>query len=223
MRERASLHCTCSSPRAWKVKNSLLLASLLQRPPAISAATLAGAAVLVHPNDALLRLKQFVEAESGISQPSTTSRGAAAAAAASTIAAPSSAAGSSTAMARAATQSRSSTTATSATAASSSTHAASAHQQGCFQGQVVVSRRAADKEREYWERLTQAVGDKVVRVWGKLEQQLGGYHKLLVQRGEGLSSIAKLQQENEELRGLLNQYLGSKINSELHVPPMALV
>jgi dynein regulatory complex protein 1 len=87
----------------------------------------------------------------------------------------------------------------------------------------VVSRRAADREREYWERLTKVVGDKVVRVWGMLEKQLGSYYKLLVQRGEGLSAISKLQQENEELRNLLNQYLGSKISSELQIPPMAVL
>jgi dynein regulatory complex protein 1 len=86
-----------------------------------------------------------------------------------------------------------------------------------------VSRRAADREREYWERLTKAVGDKVMRVWQKLEQQLGSYHKLLVQRGEGLGAISKLQQENEELRSVLNQYLGSKINTELQIPPMAVL
>jgi dynein regulatory complex protein 1 len=93
---------------------------------------------------------------------------------------------------------------------------------GCFQGQV-VSRRAADREREYWERLKRVVGDKVVRVWGKLEKQLGSYYKLLVQWGEGLSAISKLQQENEELRNLLNQYLASKINGELQIPPMAVL
>jgi hypothetical protein len=159
--------------------------------------------VLVHPNDALLRLKQFVEAESGFSQPGTlsTTRGAAAAA----------------------TAPGKSIHATAGSPSSSPTAgSASAGMQGCFQGQV-VSRRAADREREYWERLTKAVGDRATRVWGKLEQQLGSYHKLLVQRGEGLSSIGKLQQENEELRGLLNQYLGSKINSELQIPPMAML
>lgn len=151
-------------------------------------------------------MKLFVEAEAGVSQPgafgSTRTAGTSVAAGA---------AGRS--MARVATASSSSPNAAATAAVAGA---------GCFQGHV-VSRRAADREREYWERLTKAVGDKVTRVWGKLGQQLGSYYKLLVQRGEGLAAIAKLQQDNEELRGLLNQYLGSKINSELQIPPMAVL
>lgn len=161
--------------------------------------------MLVHPNDALLRLKLFVEAESGVSQPGalSTTRTAAASIAATAATAK---------MSMHASSSKSSSSSPSAGGT-----AAGAGMPGCFQGQV-VSRRAAD-----WERLTRVVGDKVVRVWGKLEKQLGSYYKLLVQRGEGLSAISKLQQENEELRNLLNQYLGSKINSELQIPPMAVL
>jgi hypothetical protein len=163
--------------------------------------------MLVHPNDALLRLKLFVEAEAGVSQPGAlgTTKAAAASIAAT---APT---------AKHAPGSKSSSSSPNAGAT-----AAGAGLPGCFQGQV-VSRRAADREREYWERLTKVVGDKVVRVWGMLEKQLGSYYKLLVQRGEGLSAISKLQQENEELRNLLNQYLGSKISSELQIPPMAVL
>ena len=162
--------------------------------------------MLVHPNDALLRLKQFVEAESGVSQPGALGSSRAAATSISPTAG--------TSTARPATRSSGS--------GSPNATAATAGMPACFQGQV-VSRRAADREREYWERLTKAVGDRVVRVWGKLEQQLGSYYKLLVQRGEGLNAIAKLQQENEELRGLLNQYLASNINKELQIPPMAVL
>lgn len=160
--------------------------------------------VLVHPNDALLRLKHFVEAESGVSHPGalSTTRTAAASIAA--------------------TSAKGSSIHASSASPSTGATAAATGIPGAFQGQV-VSRRAADREREYWGRLTKAVSDKVVRVWSKLEKQLGSYYKLLVQRGEGLSAIAKLQQENDELRGLLNQYLGSKINSELQIPPMAVL
>lgn len=158
----------------------------------------------MHPNDALLRLKQFVEAEAGVSQPGALS-------------------GTRTAAASGSKGLHASAGASSSSKSSSPTPGATGNGlAGCFQGQV-VSRRAADREREYWERLTKAVGDKVMRVWQKLEQQLGSYHKLLVQRGEGLGAISKLQQENEELRSVLNQYLGSKINTELQIPPMAVL
>lgn len=163
--------------------------------------------VLVHPNDALLRLKQFVEAESGVSQPAGGAALSSTRAAAASIAATT------------ATAKQSMHAGTGGTAGSSPTAGAPAR---AFQGQA-VSRRAAEREREYWDRLTRAVGDRVVRVWGKLEQQLGVYHKLLVRRGEGLGAVARLQAENEELRALLNQYLGSKINAELQIPPMAVL
>lgn len=164
--------------------------------------------VLVHPNNALLRLKQFVEAESGVSQPGDGAALSSTRAAAASIAATT------------ATAKQSMHAGTGGSAGSSSPTAGAPA--GAFQGQA-VSRRAADRECEYWERLTRAVGDRVVRVWGKLEQQLGAYHKLLVRRGEGLGAIARLQAENEELRALLNQYLGSKINAELQIPPMAVL
>jgi dynein regulatory complex protein 1 len=87
----------------------------------------------------------------------------------------------------------------------------------------VVSMRAAEKEKKYWERLTKAVSDKEMRVWGRLEGQLSSYHGLLLRRSEGLASIASLQHQNDELRMLLNQYLSSKINAELKVPPTAVL
>eukprot|EP00878_Enallax_costatus_P036142 GHUV01040468.1.p1 GENE.GHUV01040468.1~~GHUV01040468.1.p1 ORF type:complete len:124 (-),score=40.52 GHUV01040468.1:575-946(-) len=92
---------------------------------------------------------------------------------------------------------------------------------GGFKGAQVVSLRAAEREKRYWERLTTAVSDKVIRVWGRLESQLENYHSLLVQRSEGLAAISSLQQQNDELRMLLNQYLNSKINTELKIPPTA--
>jgi dynein regulatory complex protein 1 len=103
------------------------------------------------------------------------------------------------------------------------TTGAAAAAAGQLGGQVVVSRRAREKEREFWERLAGAVDDKTLRVWCRLEKQLGKYHGLLRQRADGLAEIAALQQQNDELRMLLNQYLSSKINSELKIPPAAVL
>jgi dynein regulatry complex protein 1 len=46
-----------------------------------------------------------------------------------------------------------------------------------------------------------------------------GYNKLLSARGRCLDNIGKLQQENANLKQLLNVYLSDKINEELLVPP----
>jgi len=37
------------------------------------------------------------------------------------------------------------------------------------------------------------------------------------------TQVAELQQQNGELKALLNQYLSSKINEDLHVPPTQVI
>jgi dynein regulatory complex protein 1 len=49
------------------------------------------------------------------------------------------------------------------------------------------------------------------------------YHALLLGRSEALEEVAGLAAQNEELRALLNQYLGSKINADLKIPPTAVL
>ena len=86
-----------------------------------------------------------------------------------------------------------------------------------------VSRRAAEVEQEFWGRMSQVIGDKGTRVWGVLEKQLEKYRDLLQERSSSLSDVESLQHQNSELRALLNQYLSSRINSELQVPPTVLI
>ena len=38
-----------------------------------------------------------------------------------------------------------------------------------------------------------------------------------------MAQQADLQRQNEELKGLLNQYLSSRINEDLHVPPTQVI
>lgn len=171
--------------------------------------------MLVHPSNALLRLKQFVEAEAGvISSPDSMLAGSTARASA--------------AAASASTPGPGSSRGEGGPASPSASGTRQQQQQQVtagpvLPGAVTVSRRAAEREREYWQRLSQAVSGRVMRVWGKLEQQLGAYHRLLLARGEGLAAISKLQAENEQLRATLNGYLGSKINAELQVPPLSVL
>lgn len=47
------------------------------------------------------------------------------------------------------------------------------------------------------------------------------YHGLLQKRAGGLRTIASLQQQNQELRQLLQTYLVSDVNNSLKVPPTA--
>jgi len=59
---------------------------------------------------------------------------------------------------------------------------------------------AADREREFWERLASVVDDKVGRVWGALEKQLARYHEVLVSRANGLREVESLAVQNSELK-----------------------
>ena len=49
------------------------------------------------------------------------------------------------------------------------------------------------------------------------------YHGLLQGRASGLKRIASLQQQNQELRTLLQTYLVSDVNNSLKVPPTAVM
>ena len=93
------------------------------------------------------------------------------------------------------------------------------------QGRAVAgsSRRVAEAEREFWERMANVVGEKGSRVWGVLEKQMDNYRNLLQDRSQGLGEVESLQHQNNELRALLNQYLGSRINGELVIPPTVLI
>ena len=79
------------------------------------------------------------------------------------------------------------------------------------------------EEREFWERMASIISDKTFRVWSALEKALQKYHALLSNRGGLITEVRDLQGQNDELKALLNQYLSSKINEDLHVPPTQVI
>ena len=56
-----------------------------------------------------------------------------------------------------------------------------------------------------------------------VDAQMIKYNTILKERGESIDESAKFRSQNEELKMLLNQYLGSKVNQELYVPPTATI
>ncbi|KXZ47783.1 hypothetical protein GPECTOR_33g665 [Gonium pectorale] len=84
-------------------------------------------------------------------------------------------------------------------------------------------RRAAEREQEFWARMTHVISDKGTRVWRALEKQLEKYLGLLQERAGSLRDVESLQHQNNELRALLNQYLSSRINDELQIPPTQII
>ena len=84
-------------------------------------------------------------------------------------------------------------------------------------------RRRAERDKEFWARMASVLSAKGHRVWRHLEKELLQYNKLVETRHGQLHEVLALQRQNDELRTLLNQYLSSKINEELVIPPTQVI
>lgn len=60
-------------------------------------------------------------------------------------------------------------------------------------------------------------------VWRSLDKSMTKYYGLLVDRQNLIEETGLLNQQNEELKTLLNQYLQSGVNQELQVPPTQVI
>jgi len=83
--------------------------------------------------------------------------------------------------------------------------------------------RRRREERKFWERMGHVIPDMNFRVWKALDVFLKKYYDLLQKRSKAIDSAVGLQKQNEELKQLLDQYLGSKVNEELQVPPTHVI
>jgi len=65
-------------------------------------------------------------------------------------------------------------------------------------------KREAIKQRKYWELLTGILDLNKLSVWRALEKALTKYYKMLVTRQNLIEETGLLNQQNEELKTLLN-------------------
>ena len=79
------------------------------------------------------------------------------------------------------------------------------------------------REREYWTQMANVVSDETFEVWEDLEKQLEKYNKVLKQRSNEIARVTSLQEQNAQLKALINQYLNARVNDELIVPPAATI
>ncbi|XP_007470863.1 PREDICTED: dynein regulatory complex protein 1 isoform X1 [Lipotes vexillifer] len=79
--------------------------------------------------------------------------------------------------------------------------------------------RDDSKDSEYWKALTTVIPATTLNLWDALYTALEKYHLVLTQRAKLLIENSSLERQNTELQQLLQQYVDSKINSELQVPP----
>merc|ERR1719169_148603 len=83
--------------------------------------------------------------------------------------------------------------------------------------------RRRREERKFWERMGHVIPDMNFRVWKALDVFLKRYYQLLIKRSEAIDGAVSMQKQNEELKQLLDQYLGSRVNEELQVPPTHVI
>ena len=71
--------------------------------------------------------------------------------------------------------------------------------------------------------MTTILSDQKRSVWGALDKALTRYYQMLVDRQNLIEETGLLNQQNEELKTLLNQYLQAGVNQELQVPPTQVI
>lgn len=80
-------------------------------------------------------------------------------------------------------------------------------------------KRFKQAEKNYWTQLTQCVPIEHLHVWEALETGLERYLSQLQQRKGLVATTDAIRAQNDELKGLLRQYIHSGINYELYAPP----
>ena len=71
--------------------------------------------------------------------------------------------------------------------------------------------------------MTKVLSDKGLSIWKALDKALTKYYALLVERQNLIEETGLLNQQNEELKTLLNQYLQAGVNHDLQVPPTQVI
>lgn len=83
--------------------------------------------------------------------------------------------------------------------------------------------RDKKKQKMFWEKLVTVLSAQKLSVWRSLDKTLSQYYEMLVKRQNLIEETGLLNQQNEELKTLLNQYLQAGVNQELQVPPTQVI
>ena len=92
-----------------------------------------------------------------------------------------------------------------------------------FESEEQKKERVKREERIFWEKMTTVLDERKIGTWKGLDKALSKYYSLLVDRQNLIEETGLLNQQNEELKTLLNQYLQAGVNHELHVPPTQVI
>ncbi|KAM4772434.1 dynein regulatory complex protein 1 [Rhinophrynus dorsalis] len=88
---------------------------------------------------------------------------------------------------------------------------------------VGMEERDSSQDAAYWEAAAHVIPESRLKVWNALESAMEKYYDILTSRSQLISETSSLRQQNNELRILLHQYLNSKVNAELEIPPTQIM
>lgn len=72
--------------------------------------------------------------------------------------------------------------------------------------------RKKKKQKMFWNKMTDVLSQQKLSVWRSLDRTLANYYEMLVKRQNLIEETGLLNQQNEELKTLLNQYLQAGVN-----------
>nr|XP_006825346.1 PREDICTED: dynein regulatory complex protein 1-like [Saccoglossus kowalevskii] len=92
---------------------------------------------------------------------------------------------------------------------------------GKYQTFKIISgvERDDSEDEAYWKKYASVLTSKDEKVWSALLTGFDKYSEVLNNRSKLISETDALRQQNAELRMLLHQYINSKVNNELEIPP----
>jgi len=79
------------------------------------------------------------------------------------------------------------------------------------------------EERQFWQRVANVVPPKTIRVWNALSKAMEKYEGIVKDRAAAINEVHSLENQNGELKKLMNQYLSADVNDELHIPPTQVI
>ncbi|XP_033109065.1 dynein regulatory complex protein 1-like [Anneissia japonica] len=84
---------------------------------------------------------------------------------------------------------------------------------------ISAEERDDSKDAEYWACFPTVLSEQKEKVWTALLDGLERYSNVLTERSKLITETESYQQQNAELRMLLHQYINSRVNQELEIPP----
>ncbi|XP_038656048.1 dynein regulatory complex protein 1 [Scyliorhinus canicula] len=88
---------------------------------------------------------------------------------------------------------------------------------------TTVKERDSSEDSAYWDIMAKIIPEHKLKTWSCLEDALEKYYKVLVKRSKLIADRYSLSQQNSEFRILLQQYMHSRVNNELEIPPTQLI